>query len=141
MIRAILLSIPLLFHVIGPTLCEAGETLNSVQSTESGKAASTEYLTEGTRESYLEEGAAVFKRVCIHCHGRGVSGAPAIGDREAWKVRIPEGIDNLVRNAIDGYQGNLGVHPPRGGDRELSDEEIEAAVRFMVEQAGEVPAN
>lgn len=107
---------------------------------ESGAPAATESLTGDGRKSVLAEGEAVYRRSCARCHEEGISGAPKLGDREAWKVRIATGIDNMLRNAIEGYQGNQGVHPPRGGDRYLSDAQIEAAVRFMVEQGKEEPA-
>ena len=92
-----------------------------------------ETMNAGTRETLLAEGENVYRRACAVCHDLGISGAPKLGDRKAWEVRIPTGINILVRNSIDGYEGNLGVMPPRGGDKNLTDAEIEAAVRYMVE--------
>jgi len=92
-----------------------------------------ETMNAGTRETLLAEGENVYRRACAGCHDQGISGAPKLGDHKAWEVRIPTGINILVRNSIDGYEGNLGVMPPRGGDKNLTDAEIEAAVRYMVE--------
>jgi cytochrome c5 len=135
--RSLLLAITLLLLVAAQTVGEPREDLSPAQPNMSGMPVAKETLSSGGRESMLAEGEAVFRRVCVRCHEKGISGAPKLGDREAWKVRIPTGIDNMVRNAIEGYQGNQGVHPPRGGDRNLSDTQIEAAVRYMVEQCKE----
>jgi len=140
MTRSLQLAIALLLLVATQAVGEPREEPPPTQPKESWLPAGTESLTSGGRESVLAEGEAVYRRVCARCHDKGISGAPKLGDREAWKVRIPTGIDTMVRNAIEGYQGNQGVHPPRGGDRNLSDTQIEAAVRYMVEQCKGDPA-
>lgn len=83
----------------------------------------------------LPEGEAVYRRVCAACHGQGVAGAPKFGDREAWRGRIARGMESLVRRALEGFQGESGVMPPRGGDPNLTDAQVTAAVRFMVEMS------
>jgi cytochrome c5 len=140
MTRSLLQAITLLLIVATQAVGDPREEPSPIRSKESAVPASTESLASDRREGVLAEGEAVYRRVCVRCHEKGISGAPKLGDREAWKVRIPTGIDNLVRHAIEGYQGNQGVHPPRGGDRYLSDAQIEAAVRFMVDQCKEDPA-
>ena len=81
------------------------------------------------------DGTAVYNSLCIACHGSGVGGAPKLDDKDAWKDRIAKGEDELVKSAINGMQGYNGVMPPRGGNPNLSDEEIRAAVVYMMEQA------
>lgn len=75
----------------------------------------------------------VHNTVCAACHGAGIAGAPATGDAEAWAARIEQGIEVLVAHAIEGYQGEAGLMPARGGNPNLSDEEVRAAVEFMVQ--------
>jgi cytochrome c5 len=140
MTRSLLQTITLLLLVATDAIGGAREEPSPTRPKESMAPAATESLTSDKREGVLAEGEAVYRRVCIRCHEKGVSGAPKLGDREAWKVRIPGGIDFMIRNAIEGFQGNQGVHPPRGGDRSLNDAQIEAAVRYMVEQSKENPA-
>jgi cytochrome c5 len=132
---SLLQAIALLLLVATQAVGDPREEPPPTQPKESPAPAATESLASDRREGVLAEGEAVYRRVCVRCHEKGVSGAPKLGNREAWKVRIPTGIENLVRNAIEGYQGNQGVHPPRGGDRYLTDAQIEAAVRYMVDQS------
>ena len=72
-------------------------------------------------------GEQVVKSQCIKCHEGGLKGAPRIGDREAWIPRMKEGLDKLVRSAIRGHGGM----PPRGGQANLTDSEIQGAVLYM----------
>jgi cytochrome c5 len=79
-------------------------------------------------------GKAVYDQACGFCHNAGISGAPVPGDA-TWAARADKGRDLLVRNAINGYQGDKGVMPPKGGFGHLSDEAVGAAVGFMMEQS------
>lgn len=83
--------------------------------------------------SHAKDGAATYKTVCNMCHGTGVAGAPKLGDKAAWAERAAKGIEILNRNAIRGFTGKSGYMPPRGGRPTLSDEEVIAAVKFMLE--------
>ncbi|MDD9857039.1 MAG: c-type cytochrome [Gammaproteobacteria bacterium] len=86
--------------------------------------------------SQAPQGAqAVYDSVCAVCHDAGIAGAPRTGDAEAWTARIEQGMAVLVQNAINGYQGAAGVMPARGGNAALSDDEVAASVRYMVEQS------
>ena len=76
----------------------------------------------------IERGKAVYDQVCAACHGSGLAGAPKFGDRQAWAPRISKGMDVLVNSAVHGM-GNM---PARGGQQGLSDQDIRAAIEFMV---------
>jgi cytochrome c5 len=80
-------------------------------------------------------GPQVYNAACIACHGGGIAGAPATGDAAAWGPRIAQGMDALAQNAINGLQGSAGYMPPKGGRADLSDDEIIAAVQYLVDQA------
>lgn len=74
------------------------------------------------------DGAAVYAGLCKVCHEAGVAGAP-ITDSEQMTARLDEkGLDTLISNAING----LNAMPPRGGNPALTDEQIRAAVEFML---------
>ncbi len=77
----------------------------------------------------------VYAAACAACHAAGVAGAPILGDQAAWSARIAQGMDTLATHAIDGYQGEAGYMPAKGGRSDLSDEQVRAAVQYMVEQA------
>lgn len=86
-------------------------------------------------EADMGMGKQAYDQICFACHAQGVAGAPKIGDKAAWEPRIAKGMDTLVMHAIDGFQGTSGVMPPKGGLPSLSDEQVKAAVAYMVEQS------
>ncbi len=81
------------------------------------------------------DGKATYEASCQLCHAAGVAGAPKLEDTEGWAARIEQGMDLLVEHAIKGYQGSAGYMPPKGGNMSLSDEDVKAAVEYMVEAA------
>ena len=81
----------------------------------------------------LKQGWIVFNRTCTVCHWPGVGGAPQIGDKTAWKERIDGGRELLYRHAIRGWTGDSGKRmPARGGNWNLTDEQVKAAVDYIV---------
>ncbi len=87
---------------------------------------------EGAEEGAGPSGEKVFKASCMACHATGVAGAPKAGDRAAWEPRAAQGLDTLVGNALKGK----GAMPPKGGNPTLGEDEIRAAIRYMLEQSG-----
>lgn len=87
-------------------------------------------------------GEAAYNKVCFACHAQGIAGAPKMGDADAWAPRIAQGVDTLHQHAIAGFQGKAGMMPARGGAADLSDDDVKAAVDFMVKaaQSGGKPA-
>jgi len=73
----------------------------------------------------------VYNTACMACHSSGAAGAPKIGDIADWSPRIAQGNDVLFEHATKGFKGM----PPRGGSSQLSDEDISAAVTYMVERS------
>lgn len=81
------------------------------------------------------KGEDVYKQTCFACHGAGVAGAPKLGDKADWQPRIAQGEAVLYDHSIKGYSGSKGVMPPKGGNMSLSDDQVKAAVDYMVAQA------
>ena len=81
------------------------------------------------------KGQGVYMNFCSSCHASGIAGAPKVGDKEAWAPRIATGMQTLTDRAITGYQGESGFMPAKGGNAALTDEEVAAAVEYMVEQS------
>ncbi|MGH8576067.1 MAG: c-type cytochrome [Gammaproteobacteria bacterium] len=79
-----------------------------------------------------DKGKTVYDTACVVCHQTGVGGAPKIGDKAAWADRIAQGESTLADRAIKGFQGKAGMMPPKGGRADLSDEDVKAAVSYMV---------
>jgi len=83
-------------------------------------------------------GPQVYNMACNLCHAPpGIGGAPPLGDAAAWEARVAQGLDVLQTHAIEGYQGQTGFMPTKGGRVDLSDQEVRDAVAFMVEQLGQ----
>lgn len=78
-------------------------------------------------------GEQVYKNVCAVCHDIGAGGAPRL-TQEAWAARIEQGRDTLYQHSIEGYQGEAGFMPAKGGRPDLSDEEVQGAVDYMLVQ-------
>lgn len=78
-------------------------------------------------------GKSVFNKTCALCHAAGVAGAPKPGDKADWGPRIAQGNDVLYKHAMEGFTGAKGQMPPRGGAPTLTDDEIKAAVNYMVD--------
>lgn len=78
------------------------------------------------------DGKATYESVCKMCHGAGVGGAPKLGDKAAWASRIAQGVETLNDHAIKGFKGK-GLMPPKGGRSSLSDDDVKAAVQYMVD--------
>ncbi|MEM1263066.1 MAG: c-type cytochrome [Pseudomonadota bacterium] len=78
-------------------------------------------------------GPQVYNAACIACHGAGIGGAPTYGSADVWAPRIAKGIDTLYGHSINGFSGEAGYMPPKGGRTDLSDDEIRAAVDYMIE--------
>ena len=81
-------------------------------------------------------GPQVYNQACVACHGAGIGGAPKVGPTGDWGSRIQQGTSVLQDHVINGYQGDAGYMPPKGGRIDLSDDEIISAMNFMLEQSG-----
>lgn len=73
----------------------------------------------------------LYAGACLACHASGVANAPKLGDSEAWKVRMANGVDALVQSAIDGK----GAMPPNGGSA-YSSEQIRQVVEYILAESG-----
>jgi len=81
------------------------------------------------------KGKKLYDASCMACHAAGVAGAPKLGDKAAWAARIAQGADTLHTHAIKGFQGKAGMMPPKGGNMGAKDEDVKAAVDYMVSQS------
>lgn len=78
---------------------------------------------------------AIYNKACIACHANGATNAPELGDKAAWEPRLAQGIDRLLQAAIDGK----GTMPPRGTCMDCSDDDLKAAIEYMLLQTGYEP--
>jgi cytochrome c5 len=101
-------------------------------------AASAPKVTEASHAKPVitaMSGPQVYNAACIACHGSGIGGAPIVGDSGAWTARIAQGKDTLYEHAVAGFTGSAGYMPPKGARMDLSDEEVNGAVDFMIAES------
>ena len=89
----------------------------------------------GAATTASADGQATYEQACFACHGTGAAGAPRTGDKADWAPRIEQGHDVLVKHALEGYMGERGYMPAKGGQMHLSDEAVIAALDHMIEQS------
>ena len=70
------------------------------------------------------DGKAVYDKSCGGCHN---NMAPKTGDKAAWAPYIKKGTDAMVDSAIKGTP----KMPAKGGHKELSNDDIKAAVEYI----------
>ena len=78
------------------------------------------------------QGEKTFKGTCALCHQTGAGGAPVVANKADWAPRIAQGKETLYTHAIKGFTGQKGAMPPKGANASLSDDDVKAAVDYMV---------
>ncbi len=79
-------------------------------------------------------GPLAYNDICNICHAApGIAGTPERGDMIVWAPRLAQGIEVIQDHVMNGYQGEIGFMPPKGGRLDFTDEEILAAIDFMLE--------
>lgn len=73
-------------------------------------------------------GEEVYKFICSSCHSITSPGIPKLRSKSDWKERVAKGKEQLYINAIQGLNGM----PERGYCADCSDEEVKAAVDYML---------
>ena len=73
-------------------------------------------------------GQELYELACGTCHDIGVDGAPVTGNPADWADRSPLWQAVLMEHAEEGFLDM----PAKGGQEKFSDEEIDAAVLYML---------
>ena len=109
------------------------EPVPVVANTEANiKPVATVEVAAPVTEHVAKSGAEVVKGGCAMCHAAGLMNAPKIGDKAQWEPRIAQGYETLVSHAVNGIR----TMPAKGGNPDLSEAEIAAAVAEMANLAG-----
>jgi cytochrome c5 len=84
-------------------------------------------------DARLKQGRAVWLGTCEACHANDLADAPLVTNKAAWAPRVAKGKDALYKSALGGLTGPKGTQmPPRGGNDKLTDDQVRAAVDYMV---------
>ena len=76
------------------------------------------------------DGQKIYQTSCQACHATGAAGAPKLGDKDAWAPRIAKGNDALLSSVKNG----LKAMPPKGTCMSCSEDELRAAMEYMIGQ-------
>lgn len=95
-----------------------------------GAAAAAPVVVAAVAAPSSDAGKKLYDSNCMACHVAGVAGSPKFGDKAAWAPRIATGMDTLYASVIKGKN----AMPARGGSG-ASDDDIKAAVQYMVAAA------
>lgn len=77
--------------------------------------------------SHAADGQEVYSNNCAVCHD---TMPPKLGDKKAWESRLKEDQNALIAAIVNGK----GTMPPKGGNASLSEEDIKAALNYMLDQ-------
>jgi len=91
-------------------------------------APSLEKSVQPTAQPPVEQGEQVYKQYCAVCHAAGIAGSPRFQNAEDWKPRLSKGVDGLLKSAATG----LNTMPPKGTCTTCTDEQLKAAVEYML---------
>lgn len=72
-----------------------------------------------------------YEQTCQMCHQSGIADSPKLGDKKAWAPRIAQGMETMLKHAMEG----LKAMPPKGGCTTCDEEEIRKTIEYMVSQA------
>ena len=81
----------------------------------------------------LAPGEQTYQRFCVSCHSSGISGAPPVGNAQAWAPRVAQGDDVMLRHTIEGLP-SAGM-PPRGMCVACSDQQLLDAIQYMTSRS------
>ena len=73
----------------------------------------------------------IYQNLCGACHTNGVGGAPTL-TAGGMGARASKGAELLHKHAFEGFQGESGIMPARGGNPGLTDEQVRATVDWML---------
>ncbi len=92
----------------------------------------TMYMCIQLTTAYPADGGEIYKTYCAICHKIGLNAAPKYGNKAFWGKVVKKGRDTVYTNSLNGLRGM----PPRGGFVNLTDEEVQAGVDYMVRGSG-----
>ncbi|MCB2427036.1 c-type cytochrome [Methylophaga pinxianii] len=109
----------------------AKENIGEEQIAEAPAPAAEENGAEADAGGDDSVGKKVVTQVCAVCHSTGMMNSPKLASADDWAPRIEKGMDTLYNHAINGFN----MMPARGGNPKLTDDEVKAAVDYMVSSA------
>ncbi|MDZ7851542.1 MAG: c-type cytochrome [Halomonas sp.] len=102
----------------------------AASSEEEAAASDKEDAASGDEPAHAGiDGEAIYNQICMACHNTGAAGAPVRGNADQWADRMSKGMETLYDHSINGFN----AMPAKGGNPNLSDDEVKAATDYLVE--------
>jgi len=105
----------------------ASEQASAAEDTAADSANASQAAAEPAHAGI--DGAAIYNQICMACHETGAAGAPVRGNAEQWSARLEQGVETLYDHSINGFN----AMPAKGGNPNLSDDEVKAATDYLIE--------
>src|SRR6185369_16305117 len=86
-------------------------------------------ITAALPASAQQSGKDVYTKTCSVCHATGLAGSPKYGNAADWGPRAANGVAALYQSALKGTPKGM---PAKGGNLTLPDNEVKAAVDYML---------
>tara|TARA_Y100001935_G_scaffold219652_1_gene192967 strand:+ start:144 stop:527 length:384 start_codon:yes stop_codon:yes gene_type:complete len=81
----------------------------------------------------LKNGRKVFNKACITCHLYGTGGSIMLNDSLSWsRVISKKDKIEIYSNVYNGYMGEKGPMPYKGGCLDCSDEDLMDAIEYIL---------
>jgi len=99
----------------------------------------TVFADGDTSARTIAAGKAAYSTTCVACHGADGTGAiPGVVDLTTANGPLSKSDEELIKNITDGFQspGSMMAMPAKGGNPELSDEDIAALVAYLRDAFG-----
>ena len=92
----------------------------------------------------LTKGEMVYEETCIACHGEtGQGELPGVPDFTSTEEnRLAKSEETLIEHVIDGFEtpGAELAMPPKGGNPDLTEEDVHDVVFYLRKQFGNMPS-
>ncbi|MXY05307.1 MAG: cytochrome c5 family protein [Gammaproteobacteria bacterium] len=110
-------------------VCRVGQDCGGLEGGAGGAMSAPTVAAVGAATGL--SGQQIYDRFCFACHNTGVGEAPLFGSLEQWQSRIDQGMQQMLAVSLTGR----GLMPPKGTCVTCSDDEMQAAIQYMVDSA------
>lgn len=128
-------SLSVLINASEKTPDASPDTNNEIEEKTTTTGFIQELLEPRVHKGKDRSGKEVYEFRCKGCHARNTQGAPMPDDNFDWAMRLKEnGLKLMLKHSMEGYKNQL--MPPKGGCRNCNQEEVYAAVFYMLKRSG-----
>ena len=107
--------------------------ITSCNKTDSKKKPSIDLTFLKTHTFNINNGKRVFNQSCITCHLYGTGGATMLRDADSWELLLnKKTMKEIYLNVLNGYIGDKGPMPKKGGCIQCSEEDLLDAIEYIL---------